>query len=166
MPSTHDEVVELAYYGYKEGGGEGVGVVVSEETESDKRPAGGGAERCRDDLGGASGLAGETEKIENSANGAQTLAQENSKAVEGLKESVGTRASAERVSGLQEELSATQGRLSSMEAKQQGIAYQQAEARRDMTGDNGWWSRRSMSRYSRWWRTPRCWWVRWRSRRI
>lgn len=51
--------------------------------------------------------------------------------MEGLKESVGTRASAERVSGLQEELSATQGRLSSMEAKQQGIAYQQAEARRE-----------------------------------
>ena len=95
MPSTHDEVVELAHHAYKEGT-EAKESVQSywkklsrtkdrlEEVRNDVETI---SEECRDELG-------RLRTIENSANGAQTLAQKNSKAVEVLKESVETRASA------------------------------------------------------------------------
>ena len=167
MPSTHDEVVKLAYHAYKEGT-EAKESVQSyreklsrikdrlEEVRNDVETI---SEERRDKLG-------RLRTIENSANGAQILTQENNEAIEVLKESVGMRASAERVSGLQEELSAAQGRLSSVEASRR--ESRSSRLRRDVStrGGDGWWSRRSTWRRSRWWRTPRCWWVRWRSRRI
>ena len=130
LPTSQEEIAELAHRGYKEGS-EAKDSVQSyrkklsrtkdrlDEVRSDVDTI---SEERREELG-------RLETIENSANGAQKLAQENNEAVEGLEKSVAKRASAETVSGLQEVVSGMEGRLSSVEAKQERIAQQQAEAR-------------------------------------
>ena len=132
MPSTHEEVVELAYQGYKEG------TEAKDSVQSYRKKLSRTKNRLdevRDDvetiLDGRLEDAGRLETIEKSANGAQTLAQENNKAVEELEESVATRASAETVSELQEAMRDAEEQLSRVEAKQEGFAQQQAEARRE-----------------------------------
>ena len=132
MPSTHEEVVELAYQGYKEG------TEAKDSVQSYRKKLSRTKNRLdevRDDVDTISDERrdelGRLKTIEKSANGAQTLAQENNEAVKGLEESMATRASADAVSGLQESMSDAEGRLSSVEAKQERIAQQQAEARRE-----------------------------------
>ena len=132
LPTTHEEIAELAHRGYKEGS-EAKDSVQSYRKKLNRTKN--RLDEVRDDVDTISDERreeiGRLKTIEKSANGAQTLAQENNKAVEELEESMATRASADAVSGLQESMSDAEGRLSSVEAKQERIAQQQAEARRE-----------------------------------